>query len=378
MTENQINTTKILDKDGFETMYLNMGPQHPSTHGVLRLGLVLDGEVIVKAEPDIGYLHRGMEKLAEKRTYQANIAMSDRYDYVCSMNNNFAVALAIEKHLGVEAPIRAQYIRILMAELNRVVNHMLFFGFFAMDLGATTALVFGFREREQVIELFESVSGARLTYNYFRVGGVARDLPSDFVEKTKVFIRFMRAKLKDYDNLVTDNVIFRDRTEGVGKFSKEDCVGYSLSGPIIRASGIKYDIRKDDTYSVYNEFDFNVPALENGDCFDRYLLRMLELRESLKIIEQVLEKLEPGEIIAKVPKVIKPPVGEAYVRTESPKGELSVYLVSDGSANPYRFHLRAPSFINLQILQKVLVGVKVADVIAILGSIDITLGEIDR
>src|SRR3989339_153060 len=363
MTENQINTTKILDKDGFETMYLNMGPQHPSTHGVLRLGLVLDGEVIVKAEPDIGYLHRGMEKLAEKRTYQANIAMSDRYDYVCSMNNNFAVALAIEKHLGVEAPIRAQYIRILMAELNRVVNHMLFFGF---------------REREQVIELFESVSGARLTYNYFRVGGVARDLPSDFVEKTKVFIRFMRAKLKDYDNLVTDNVIFRDRTEGVGKFSKEDCVGYSLSGPIIRASGIKYDIRKDDTYSVYNEFDFNVPALENGDCFDRYLLRMLELRESLKIIEQVLEKLEPGEIIAKVPKVIKPPVGEAYVRTESPKGELSVYLVSDGSANPYRFHLRAPSFINLQILQKVLVGVKVADVIAILGSIDITLGEIDR
>ncbi|MFH1074697.1 MAG: NADH-quinone oxidoreductase subunit D [Candidatus Firestonebacteria bacterium] len=378
MTENLINTTKILDKDGFETMYLNMGPQHPSTHGVLRLGLVLDGEVIVKAEPDIGYLHRGMEKLAEKRTYQANIAMSDRYDYVCSMNNNFAVALAVEKVLGIEAPKRAQYIRVIMAELNRVVNHMLFFGFFAMDLGATTALIFGFREREQVLELFESVSGARLTYNYFRVGGVAGDLPSDFVEKTKVFIKFMRDKLKDYDNLVTDNVIFRDRSVGIGKFSKEDCTGYSLSGPVVRASGIKYDIRKDDTYSVYNEFDFKVPCLENGDCFDRYLLRMLELRESLKIIEQVLEKLEPGEIIAKVPKVIKPPAGEAYVRTESPKGELSVYLVSDGSVNPYRFHLRAPSFINLQILQKVLIGVKVADVIAILGSIDITLGEIDR
>jgi len=378
MTENQINTTKILDKDGFETMYLNMGPQHPSTHGVLRLGLVLDGEVILKAEPDIGYLHRGMEKLAEKRTYQANIAMSDRYDYVCSMNNNFAVALAVEKLLGVEAPKRAQYIRIIMAELNRVVNHMLFFGFFAMDVGATTALMFGFREREPVIELFESVSGARLTYNYFRVGGVSRDLPSDFVEKTKVFIKFMRAKLKDYDTLVTDNVIFRDRTVGIGKISKEDCLAYSLSGPIVRASGIKYDIRKDDTYSLYNEFDFEVPVLQGGDCFDRYMLRMLELRESLKIVEQALEKLEPGEIMAKVPKVIKPPAGEAYVRTESPKGELSLYLVSDGSANPYRLHLRAPAFINLQILQKALAGFKVADVIAILGSIDIVLGEVDR
>ena len=378
MTENLINTTKILDKDGFETMYLNMGPQHPSTHGVLRLGLVLDGEMIVKAEADLGYLHRGMEKLAEKRTYQANIALSDRYDYVCSMNNNFAVALAIEKLMGVEAPKRAQYIRIIMAELNRVVNHMLFFGFFAMDIGATTALMFGFREREQVIELFESVSGARLTYNYFRVGGVARDLPSDFVQKTKAFIKLMRERLKDYDILVTDNVIFRDRTEGVGVFTKEDCLNYSMTGPMIRACGIKYDIRKDDTYSLYNEFDFEVPVLKNGDCFDRYQQRMLELRESLKIVEQALEKLEPGDIQAKVPKVIKPPAGEAYVRTESPKGELSVYLVSDGSANPYRFHLRAPSFINLQILQKALVGFKVADVIAILGSIDIVLGEVDR
>ena len=368
----------IKDKDGFETMYLNMGPQHPSTHGVLRLGLVLDGEMIVKAEADLGYLHRGMEKLAEKRTYQANIALSDRYDYVCSMNNNFAVALAIEKLMGVEAPKRAQYIRIIMAELNRVVNHMIFFGFFAMDIGATTALMFGFREREQVIELFESVSGARLTYNYFRVGGVARDLPSDFVQKTKAFIKLMRERLKDYDILVTDNVIFRDRTEGVGVFTKEDCLNYSMTGPMIRACGIKYDIRKDDTYSLYNEFDFEVPVLKNGDCFDRYQQRMLELRESLKIVEQALEKLEPGDIQAKVPKVIKPPAGEAYVRTESPKGELSVYLVSDGSANPYRFHLRAPSFINLQILQKALVGFKVADVIAILGSIDIVLGEVDR
>ncbi|MEI6846132.1 MAG: NADH-quinone oxidoreductase subunit D [Candidatus Firestonebacteria bacterium] len=378
MTENQTNTTKIFDKDGFETMYLNMGPQHPSTHGVLRLGLVLDGEVIVKAEPDIGYLHRGMEKLAEKRTYQANIALSDRYDYVCSMNNNFVVALAIEKLLGIEAPKRAQYIRIIMAELNRAVNHMLFFGFFAMDLGATTALIFGFRERERVIELSESVSGARLTYNYFRVGGVARDLPSDFVAKTKTFIAFMRDKIKDYDTLVTDNVIFRDRSVGIGKFSKEDCLAYSLTGPVLRASGIKYDIRKDDTYSIYNEFDFEVPCLQEGDCFSRYQMRMLELRESLKIVEQALEKIEPGEIQAKVPKVIRPPAGEVYLRTESPKGELSVYLVSDGSTSPYRFHLRAPSFINLQILQKALVGVKVADVIAILGSIDLVLGEVDR
>ena len=378
MTENQTNTTKIFDKDGFETMYLNMGPQHPSTHGVLRLGLVLDGEVIVKAEPDIGYLHRGMEKLAEKRTYQANIALSDRYDYVCSMNNNFVVALAIEKLLGIEAPKRAQYIRIIMAELNRAVNHMLFFGFFAMDLGATTALIFGFRERERVIELFESVSGARLTYNYFRVGGVARDLPADFITKTKTLIAFMRDKIKDYDTLVTDNVIFRDRSVGIGKFSKEDCLAYSLSGPVLRASGIKYDIRKDDTYSIYNEFDFEVPCLQEGDCFSRYQMRMLELRESLKIVEQALEKIEPGEIQAKVPKVIRPPAGEVYLRTESPKGELSVYLVSDGSTSPYRFHLRAPSFINLQILQKALVGVKVADVIAILGSIDLVLGEVDR
>ena len=372
-------TDNILkDKDGFETMYLNMGPQHPSTHGVLRLGLVLDGEVIVKADPDIGYLHRGMEKLAEHRTYQANIAMSDRFDYVTSMNNNFLIALAIEKLMGVEIPKRAQYIRVLMAELNRVVNHMLFFGFFAMDLGATTALIFGFREREEVMELFESVCGARLTYNYFRVGGVARDIPSDFIEKTEKFVKLMRSRIKDYDDLVTGNVIFQDRSVGIGKISKEDVLGYSLSGPVMRASGIKYDIRKDDTYSVYNEFDFDIPVRENGDCFDRYMMRMLEMRESLKIIEQVLAKLEPGEIIAKVPKVIKPPAGEAYVRTESPKGELSVYLVSDGTVNPYRFHLRAPSFVNLQILQKILTGVKVADVIAILGSIDITLGEIDR
>ncbi len=369
---------KLKDKDGFETMYLNMGPQHPSTHGVLRLGLVLDGEVIVSAEPDIGYLHRGMEKLAEHRTYQANIAMSDRFDYVTSMNNNFVVALAIEKLLGVEIPKRAHYLRILMAELNRVVNHILLFGFFAMDLGATTALIFGFREREEVLDLFESVTGARLTYNYFRVGGVARDLPEDFIQKTGAFIKLMRKRIKDYDDLVTNNVIFRDRSVGIGKISKEDILAYSLSGPVMRASGIKYDIRKDDTYSVYKEFDFNIPTREDGDCFDRYLLRMLELRESLKIIEQVLVKLEPGEIMAKVPKVIKPPAGEAYIRTESPKGELSVYLVSDGTVNPYRFHLRAPSFINLQILQKILPGVKVADVIAILGSIDIVLGEVDR
>ncbi len=373
MTENTLK-----DKDGFETMYLNMGPQHPSTHGVLRLGLVLDGEVIIKAEPDIGYLHRGMEKLAESRTYQANIAMSDRFDYVTSMNNNFVTALAVEKLLGVEIPKRAQYLRILMAELNRVVNHILFFGFFAMDLGATTALIFGFREREEALELFESVCGARLTYNYFRVGGVSRDLPAGFIEKAGNFVKMMRSRLKDYDDLVTGNVIFQDRSVGIGRISKEDVLAYSLSGPVMRASGIKYDIRKDDTYSVYREFDFEVPVRENGDCFDRYMMRMLELREALKIIEQVLIKLEPGEILAKVPKIIKPPAGEAYVRTESPKGELALYLVSDGTANPDRLHLRAPSFINLQILQKILTGVKVADVIAILGSIDITLGEVDR
>jgi NADH-quinone oxidoreductase subunit D len=362
----------------FEEFYLNMGPQHPSTHGVLHLLLKMDGEVVTDVVVDIGYLHRGMEKLAEKRTYQANIALSDRWDYLSSMNNNFAMCLAVEKLMKLQIPKRADYIRVIMAELNRIASHLVLFGTYGLDMGAWTAILYGFRERERIMDLFESVCGARLTYNYFRVGGVSADLPEGFIEKTREFIKYFRKKLKEYDDLLSNNVIFKDRVKNIGIFSKEDAINYSLSGPNLRGSGIKFDIRKNDTYSVYNEFDFDIPVGSNGDAWDRYYVRMREMYESTKIIEQALDKLPAGEICAKVPKVIRPPKGEVYVRTEAPRGELGIYLISDGGTSPYRMKIRGPSFVNLQILQKVLKGWKIADVVAILASIDIVLGEVDR
>ncbi|MEI7903840.1 MAG: NADH-quinone oxidoreductase subunit D [Candidatus Firestonebacteria bacterium] len=376
MKENPIITTDNCAE--FEEMTLNMGPQHPSTHGVFHLLLKMNGETITYARPDIGYLHRGMEKLAEKRTYQANIAMSDRWDYIAAMSNNFAAVLGPEKLMKVQVPKRAEYIRVIMAELNRIASHLIFFGTYGIDIGAFTPFFYAFRDREKILDLFESVSGARLTFNYFRIGGVAQDLPADFIANTKEFIRFFRPKLKEYDTLLSQNVIFRDRTVGVGAVSAEEAVNWAWSGPNLRGSGVNFDIRKDDTYSVYSEFDFAVPTGANGDCWDRYMVRMKEMYESTVIIEQALAKIPEGEIMAKVPRVIKPPAGEIYIRIEAPKGDLGVYLISDGSVNPYRMKVRGPSFVNVAILQKILKGWKIADVVAVLGSLDIVLGEVDR
>ncbi|MFH1259225.1 MAG: NADH-quinone oxidoreductase subunit D [Elusimicrobiota bacterium] len=370
-----MNSTEKLQT---ETMYINMGPQHPSTHGVLRLGLTLDGEVVTAADPDIGYLHRGIEKLAEKRNYFQFNPLTDRLDYLASMSNNLAYCLTVEKILGVAIPPRAQVLRVIMAELQRIASHLVYFGTYGVDLGAVTPFMYAFRDREVIVDLFESVCGARLTYNYIRIGGAAADLPEGFVEKTKIFIQSMGPHLQDYDNLLSDNAIFLDRTKGIGIISGEKAIAYGLSGPNLRASGIKFDLRKDEPYSGYDQYNFAVPVGTRGDCWDRYYLRMSEIRESLKIVEQALNKLPSGEYLAKVPKVLKVPAGETYQHIESPRGDLGFYLVSDGTEKPYRLKIRAPSFVNLQILGDIMPGGKIADIVAILGSIDIVLGEVDR
>lgn len=373
-----INQTSTIDKIEGEEMYLNLGPQHPSTHGVLRLGLKLDGEIIISAIPDIGYLHRGMEKLAEARTYVQNICLGDRWDYLSSMHNEFAYCLAVEKLLKVEVPERAEYIRIIMAELNRIASHLVLFGTYGVDIGAVTPLLYAFREREIIIDLFESVCGGRLLFNYFRIGGVSRDLPDDFVKKTNEFLDLFEKRLPEYDDLLSYNIIFLDRTKNIGILSTKDAINYGVSGPNLRGSGVKFDIRKNDTYSIYNRFDFDIPTGKNGDCWDRYYIRIREMHESSKIIRHAVNSIPEGEIITKLPKVIKPEPGEVYSRIEASRGDLGIYLVSDGTQKPYRLKVRSPSFVNLMILPQILKGWKIADVVAILGSIDIVLGEVDR
>lgn len=372
MSTNPINT---IDTD---EMYLNLGPQHPSTHGVLRIGLKIDGEVIVKATPDIGYLHRGMEKLAENRTYIQNLSLCDRWDYLSSITNEFVYCLAVEKLMKIEVPERAEYLRVITAELNRIASHLVLFGTYGVDIGAVTPLLYAFREREMVIDLLESISGGRLLFNYFRIGGVSKDAPDDFIKKTNEFLDWFEKKLPEYDDLLTQNVIFLDRTKNIGVLSAEDAIDYAVGGPNMRGSGVKFDIRKNNTYSVYNKFNFEIPTGKNGDCWDRYYVRMREMAESAKIIRQAVNSLPQGDVIAKVPKVIKPEPGEVYCRVEGSRGDLGLYLVSDGTAKPYRFKVRGPSFVNLMVLPQLLKGWKIADVVAILGSVDIVLGEVDR
>lgn len=361
-----------------ETFWVNMGPQHPSTHGVLRLFLKFDGEVVVEAIPYIGYLHRGIEKLAESRTYAQFIPFTDRLDYLASMNNNLAYVSTVEKLLGIEIPERAKYIRVLMAELNRIASHLVWWGTYSLDLGAITPFLYAFREREKIIDLFEMVCGARLTYNYMRIGGVSRDLPEEVIPKIYEFVIDFRKKLNEYDALLTYNEIFQQRTKGIGVVSKEMAINYGFSGPNLRASGVYWDLRKDEPYLVYDKLKFVVPTGERGDCFDRYKVRIEEMRQSCAIIEQALNLLPEGDYQTKVPKIIKPPAGEVYCRYENPRGQLGFYIISDGTSSPYRLKIRPPSFINLQILPELLIGWKVADIVAILGSIDIVLGEIDR
>ncbi|MBI4369565.1 MAG: NADH-quinone oxidoreductase subunit D [Elusimicrobia bacterium] len=362
-----------------DQMFVNLGPQHPSTHGVLRLALTLDGEVIIRAEPDVGYLHRGTEKLSEVRGYHHCVVMTDRWDYVSAMPNNLVFCLASEKLLNLQVPERAEYLRVIMCELNRLASHLLFFGTYGIDIGAFTPFLHAFREREMVLDLFEMVCGARMTFNYIRIGGVAQDLPQSWIEKCKEFLGYFKFRLKEYDDLLSFNPIFMDRTKNVGLITPRQAVDWGLSGPNIRGSGVPYDVRKTDPYSVYGKLDFEVCVGESGSCWDRYYVRMREMAQSVRLVEHCLNALPSGDIVAKgVAKMPKPMPGEAYAHVEGSRGDLGIYLVSDGSFSPYRMHVRAPSYINLAILQEALVGLKVSDMIAVLGSIDIVLGEVDR
>ena len=362
-----------------EPFMLNLGPVHPSTHGVFRMRTTLDGEVVVDIEPIFGYLHRGVEKLAEQRTYTGIIPLTDRLDYIASMSNNLAYCLAVEKLAGIKVPERAEYIRVIMAELQRIAAFLIAVGAFLNDCGAFfTPFLYMFREREKIIDLFEMVSGQRLTYNYMRVGGVSQDIPWEFLPALRKFVVQMPRFIDEYDRLLMQNEILLARAKGVGILTGEQAINSSASGPVLRASGVKWDIRRADPYSIYDRFEFDIPTGTVGDCYDRYRQRIEEMRQSLRIIKQAMEQIPAGPVRAEVPHLVRPPVGEAYARIEAPKGELGFYLVSDNSIAPYRCHIRPPSLINLTALRDMVRGWKIADLIIIFGSIDITVGEIDR
>ncbi len=362
-------------------LLVNMGPHHPSTHGVFRMAVILDGETIVSLKPVMGYLHRNHEKIGERNTFLMNMPYTDRLDYLTSMSNNFAYALAVEKLMGVKPPERAEYIRVIMAELTRIANHVWAVGFLLNDLGAYfTPMLYGQEERELILDIFEAVAGSRMMCNYFRFGGVARDVTDNVLQKIKdhAFERLPR-KVDEIERLLADNEIIRSRGIGQGILTAEDAIRYSAAGPLLRASGIPYDIRRADPYSIYDRFEFDVAVRQNGDIYDRMMIRFDEMRQSIRIIQQAVRGLPKGEIQAGRPQyTVRVPAGEAYGRVEGPKGELGFYIVSNGKPNPWRYHVRAPSFINLTAFEPMSVGQKIADVVAILGSIDIVLGEVDR
>lgn len=361
-----------------EELLLNVGPQHPSTHGVFRLIVKLDGEVITHAEPVMGYLHRGTEKLAEELTYTQIIPYTDRMDYVSAMTNNYILCHAVETMMGIEVPERAEYLRVIAMELQRIASHLVWWGTYLLDIGAMSPFLYAFREREMIINLFNELCGARLTYFYMRVGGVKWDAPEGWLDKVRNFIPYMREKLEEYDQLVSENEIFLSRVKGIGKYDAETAIAYGLSGANLRCTGVKRDLRKDQPYSIYDRFTFDVPVREEGDCYARYLIRMEEMRQSLNILEQALEQMpDDGDIMAKIPRVIRPPEGEAYVGIESPRGEIGCYLISRNKPQPYRLKFRRPSFFNLQILPELLKGESMTNLIAILGGIDIVVGEVD-
>ncbi len=380
-----LTTENIETETGLKTeeMILNMGPQHPSTHGVLRLELNLEGEIITKVIPHIGYLHRCFEKHAEAMTYPQVIPYTDRMDYLASMYNEFGYALAVEKLHGIQVPERVEYIRVIMGELQRIASHLVALGTYGADIGAVTPFLFCFRDREKILSLFEMTCGARLLYNYIWVGGLSHDLHPDFIRLAKEFVVYFRPKIKELNDLLTNNKIFIERTANVGILPLDTAINYGITGPMLRASGLKWDLRKDDTYSVYNKFDFDIPVGEGtvgtvGDSWDRYYVRILEMEQSLKILEQALDQIPEGDIASAIPKRVKPPVGQVYSRVEGPRGELGYFIISDGSVNPSRVKVRGPSFVNLAIMDELCKGHMVADIIAILGSIDIVLGEVDR
>ncbi len=384
-------------------MILNMGPQHPSTHGVLRLLLEIDGETIVRMMPDIGFLHTGIEKTCEAKFYQQVVPLTDRIDYLCPLTNNLCYVLAVEKLLGLEIPPRAQWLRVMMNELTRINSHLVWLGTHAMDIGAMTVFLYCFREREEILRLFEAISGQRMMTSYFRIGGVALEPPLDFFGRVKKFADKFPSRIDQYEGLLTGNPIWKMRTKGVAKISAEDAIALGASGPTVRGSGVDIDLRRDNPYSGYENFKFKVPLGKNGDVFDRYMCRVQELRESIGIVQQTLAGMPSGPIKANAPKVVLPdrekmktemesliyhfkiitegfevPEGEVYQAVESPRGEMGYYVVSDGSSKPYRVHMRSACLANMQLLPKMCEGKLLADVVAAIGSIDIVLGEIDR
>jgi NADH-quinone oxidoreductase subunit D len=361
-----------------EEMTLNMGPQHPSTHGVLRLVVTIDGETIKKVDPVIGYLHRGTEKLAEDLNYTQIIPYTDRMDYLSAMINNYNLVHSVETAMGLEIPERAEYIRLIVMELQRIASHLVWFGTYLLDIGAMSPFLFAFRDREAILGLFNELSGARLTYNYMRVGGLKWDVPAGWIQKATDFIAYFKKELEGYHQLVSGNQIFLHRVRGVGKYTAEQAINYGLSGVPLRCTGVKWDLRRDEPYSIYDRFEFDVPVATEGDCLARYHLRMEEMKQSIRILEQALPQFPAeGEIMAKVPRVIRPPAGECYTRIEAPRGELGCYVYSEGKDKPYRLKFRRPSFVNLSILPEIMVGDNISNLIAVLGSIDIVLGEVD-
>jgi len=388
-----------------ETMTVNMGPQHPSTHGVLQLILELDGEIVTKATPHIGFLHRGTEKLSEHRTYHQVIPLTDRLDYLAPMHNNLGYVLAVEKLFGItdQIPERAKVVRVMLAELTRIKSHLVWIACHALDIGAMTVFIYAFREREHIMNMYEKISGARMTSNYFRVGGLSADLPDGFEKDMRDFIDMMPGHIDTYEGLLTGNKIWQKRVMGVGNITGEDAIDIGLTGPAVRSSGVDWDLRRDNPYSGYEDYDFKVHVDDGCDTWARYKVRLLEMREACKIIRQCLDKLKPGPILADCPKICLPPkknvvntieglihhfkiitegpkpeVGEIYQGVENPKGEVGFYLVSDGSPSPYRMKIRPASFVNLQALPQMVVGRLIADVVAVIGTLDIVLGEIDR
>jgi len=393
------------DGQRVDTMTINMGPQHPSTHGVLRLILTIEGETVIKAVPDIGFLHTGIEKTAEAKTYHQALVLTDRMDYLASLNNNLGYSLAVEKLLGIEDEVndKIKYVRVLLAELQRIASHLVWLGTHALDLGAMSVFLYCFREREMILDVFELVSGVRLMTSYICPGGLQADLPPGFDTKVREFTGIFPERLQEYHDLLTNNQLWVERTKGVATLNAQDAIAYGASGPVLRGSGVVWDIRKAFPYSGYEQFDFDIPVGTNGDVYDRYLVRMLEMQQSLSIVNQALEGMPTGSYRVHNPKIVpppkwqitgsmealihhfklytegyRPPVGEVFLRTESPKGELGFYIVSDGSAKPYRMHVRGASFANLEVLPLMIEGKFISDVVAAIGSIDIVLGEVDR
>lgn len=366
-----------------DLLTLNMGPQHPATHGVLRVEIQTDSEVVVKATPHLGYLHRCMEKHSENLDYRGVIPFVDRLDYLAAMNMEWNYVLAVEKMLGTEVPMRAEYVRVIIGEMQRLASHLMFFGTYAIDLGAFSPFLYAFQDREAILRIFEEISGARLLYNYIWIGGVWNDLTDDHLRRIETFCETLEENIKKYHSLVGENQIFISRTAHVGVISKEQAYDYGVTGPVLRGSGIDWDLRKKRPYSIYDKFEFDVVVGEGlkgklGDCWDRYYVRMMEMHQSIRIIRQALQGIEAGPVMGKVPKVIKPPKGEVYMRTECPRGELGMHLVSDGTKVPYRLKVKSSCFTHVSVLSEISPGMLIADLVASIGSIDIVLGEVDR